>query len=104
MLGKFDFSFSPSKTAVSFICENVFDIHCMILVLSSALPRSFQDSRCHKRASSGSSITSNGPESPLDQVSIYQPRIATSDTHYSIPGFHTHYSVQPDWFQRALAF
>lgn len=59
----------------------------------SALPPKFQDSRYHKRASSGSSITSNGPESPLDQANIYQPRIATSEAHYS-PHFEFEYSPQ----------
>lgn len=49
----------------------------------SALPRNFQDSGYHKRASSGgSSIASTGPESPR-QANTYNPRIAASDTNYS---------------------
>ncbi|KAK5951803.1 hypothetical protein OHC33_007095 [Knufia fluminis] len=49
----------------------------------SALPRNFQDPRYHKRASSGgSSVTSNGPESP-QQASTYNPRIVSSDATYS---------------------
>lgn len=52
----------------------------------------FQDPRYHKRASSGSSIASNGPDSPLDQANIYQPRIAASDIHYSTSGFDVDYS------------
>lgn len=57
----------------------------------SAIPR-FQDTRYHKRASSGSSITSNGPESPLDQANIYQPRIVTSEANYSPSRFDYDYS------------
>lgn len=60
--------------------------------LLSALPRNFQDPRYHKRASSGSSIASNGPDSPLDQANIYQPRIATSEAHYSPSRFDVDYS------------
>lgn len=60
----------------------------------SALPRNFQDPRFHKRASSGSSIASTGPKSPLDQANIYQPRIATSDTDYSPSRFDFEYNPE----------
>lgn len=61
----------------------------------SALPRNFQDPRYHKRASSGgSSIASTGPDSPLDQANIYQPRIATSEAHYSPSRYDFEYSPQ----------
>ena len=48
----------------------------------SALPKTFNDQRIHKRASSGSSVASaGGPPSPLNHNTIY-PRIATSDSAY----------------------
>lgn len=59
----------------------------------SALPRNFQDPRFHKRASSGSSIQSNGPDSPL-QSNTYNPRIATSDANYSPSRYDFDYSPQ----------
>lgn len=59
----------------------------------SALPQNFQDPRYHKRASSGSSIHSTGPDSPLEQ-SVYNPRIATSDANYSPSRFEFDYSPQ----------
>lgn len=60
----------------------------------SAQPR-FQDPRYHKRGSSGSSISivSNGPDSPLDQANIYQPRIATSDVHYPASPYDIDYPL-----------
>lgn len=50
----------------------------------SALPKTFQDQRFHKRGSSGSSIASAGPPSPLNQTAIYpHPHIvATSDSNF----------------------
>jgi len=53
----------------------------------SALPKNLQ----HKRGSSGSSVASAGPPSPLSQNTIY-PHIATSDTNYptyEFDGFQT---------------
>ena len=48
----------------------------------SAVPRTFKDQTIHKRASSGSSVTSaGGPPSPLSQNTLY-PHIAT-DSNYS---------------------
>jgi hypothetical protein len=49
----------------------------------SALPKNFQDQRFHKRDSSGSSVTSVGPPSPLSHTTIYHPHIvATSDSSF----------------------
>ena len=56
----------------------------------SALPRALKDSRYHKRASSGSSIASVGPPSPLSQNTAY-PRIATSDSTFA-PSFDFEYN------------
>lgn len=47
----------------------------------NAYPKHLKQARYHKRASSGSSVTSTGPPSPLDHTTLY-PHIATSD-HYS---------------------
>lgn len=47
----------------------------------SALPKSFKDPRIHKRASSGSSVTSaGGPPSPLSHNTLY-PHIATAESY-----------------------
>lgn len=54
--------------------------------LNAAFPKHLNHARYHKRASSGSSIASTGPPSPLDHATLY-PQIATSD-HYS-PHFDT---------------
>ena len=52
----------------------------------SALPKVFKDQRIHKRGSSGSSVTSAGPPSPLSHNTIY-PHIATSDSSYPYNDF-----------------
>ena len=61
---------------------------------NSRLP---QNARYHKRASSGSSIASQGPPSPLDHTTLY-PHIATTDNfspHYENLDFlHTPQSAQ----------
>ena len=49
--------------------------------LLNAYPKHLNHARYHKRASSGSSIASTGPPSPLDHTILY-PHIATQD-HYS---------------------
>ena len=49
--------------------------------LNAAYPKHLKHARYHKRASSGSSVTSTGPPSPLDYTTL-QPHIATQD-HYS---------------------
>ncbi|KAG9774746.1 hypothetical protein KCU88_g5327, partial [Aureobasidium melanogenum] len=46
----------------------------------SAIPKNFQDQRFHKRGSSGSSVTSGGPPSPLNHNTIYPHIVATSDS------------------------
>lgn len=46
----------------------------------NALPKNFNQAKFHKRASSGSSVASAGPPSPLDHTTIF-PRIATE--HFS---------------------
>jgi hypothetical protein len=48
----------------------------------SALPKNFQDQRFHKRGSSGSSVTSVGPPSPLNHTTIYPHVVATSDSTF----------------------
>lgn len=48
----------------------------------SALPKNFQDQRFHKRDSSGSSVTSVGPPSPLNHNTIYPHIVATSDSSF----------------------
>ncbi|KIW46565.1 hypothetical protein, variant [Exophiala oligosperma] len=48
----------------------------------SALPKTFQDAKYHKRASSGSSVTSLGPPSPLNQNNIYPHIVATTDSNF----------------------
>lgn len=48
----------------------------------SALPKTFQDQRFHKRDSSGSSVTSVGPPSPLNHNTIYPHVVATSDSSF----------------------
>lgn len=48
----------------------------------SALPKNFQDQRFHKRDSSGSSVTSVGPPSPLSHSTIYPHIVATSDSSF----------------------
>lgn len=48
----------------------------------SALPKNFQDQRFHKRGSSGSSVTSLGPPSPLNHNNIYPQIVATSDSNF----------------------
>jgi hypothetical protein len=48
----------------------------------SALPKNFQDQRFHKRDSSGSSVTSVGPPSPLNRNTIYPHIVATSDSSF----------------------
>ena len=48
----------------------------------SALPKNFQDQRFHKRDSSGSSVTSVGPPSPLNHSTIYPHIVATSDSSF----------------------
>lgn len=60
----------------------------------SALPRNFHDPRYHKRASSGSSVQSMGPDSPLDQSNIYNPRIVASEANYSPSRYDFEYSPQ----------
>lgn len=46
----------------------------------SALPKNFQEQKFHKRGSSGSSVTSLGPPSPLNHSTIYPHIVATSDS------------------------
>jgi hypothetical protein len=46
----------------------------------SALPKNFQEQKFHKRGSSGSSVTSVGPPSPLNHNTIYPQIVATSDS------------------------
>lgn len=48
----------------------------------SALPKNFQDQRFHKRGSSGSSVTSVGPPSPLNHNAIYPHIVATPDSTF----------------------
>jgi hypothetical protein len=48
----------------------------------SALPKNFQDKRFHKRDSSGSSVTSQGPPSPLSHNTLYPHVVATSDSTF----------------------
>jgi hypothetical protein len=65
----------------------------------SALPKTFQDQRFHKRGSSGSSVTSAGPPSPLNHNTIY-PHVATSDstfpTHYDFDYSQTPLTAKSD--------
>lgn len=65
----------------------------------SALPKNFQDQRFHKRGSSGSSVTSAGPPSPLNHNTIY-PHVATSDstfpTHYDFDYSQTPHTAKSD--------
>lgn len=65
----------------------------------SALPKNFQDPRFHKRGSSGSSVTSAGPPSPLNHNTIY-PHVATSDstfpTHYEFDYTQTPHTAKSD--------
>jgi len=51
----------------------------------SALPKNFQDQRFHKRGSSGSSVTSVGPPSPLNHTTIYPHIVATSESTFPTP-------------------
>src|ERR1700748_1838753 len=48
----------------------------------NALPKNFQDQRFHKRGSSGSSVTSVGPPSPLNRDTIYPHIDTTSDSSF----------------------
>jgi len=64
----------------------------------SALPKAFKEQRLHKRASSGSSVTSaGGPPSPLSHNTIY-PHIATSDatfpSAYEFDSFNTPHTAK----------
>lgn len=65
----------------------------------SALPKNFQDQRFHKRGSSGSSVTSAGPPSPLNHNTIY-PHVATSDStfpaHYDFDYSQTPHTAKSD--------
>lgn len=58
----------------------------------SVVPR-IKDRAFHKRASSGSSVASAGPPSPLSQTNI-TPRIATSDATYS-PSYDYDFTQTP---------
>jgi len=60
----------------------------------SALPKNFQDQRFHKRDSSGSSVTSVGPPSPLNHNTIYPHIVATSDSSFP-PSYDFDYSQTP---------
>ncbi|OAL34084.1 hypothetical protein AYO20_06732 [Fonsecaea nubica] len=60
----------------------------------SALPKNFQDQRFHKRDSSGSSVTSLGPPSPLNQNNIYPHIVATSDSSFP-PTYDFDYTQTP---------
>ncbi|KIV79756.1 hypothetical protein PV11_07301 [Exophiala sideris] len=60
----------------------------------SALPKNFQDQRFHKRGSSGSSVTSLGPPSPLNHNNIYPHIVATSDSNFS-PSYDFDYTQTP---------
>ncbi|KIX03362.1 uncharacterized protein Z518_06914 [Rhinocladiella mackenziei CBS 650.93] len=60
----------------------------------SALPKNFQDQRFHKRDSSGSSVTSVGPPSPLNQNTIYPHIVATSDSSFP-PSYDFDYTQTP---------
>ncbi|KIW23621.1 hypothetical protein, variant [Cladophialophora immunda] len=60
----------------------------------SALPKNFQDQRYHKRDSSGSSVTSLGPPSPLTQNNIYPHIVATSDSSFP-PSYDFDYTQTP---------
>lgn len=65
----------------------------------SALPKNLQ----HKRGSSGSSVASAGPPSPLSQNTIY-PHIATSDAAYP-PTYDFDFSTPkslPDMYNRQM--
>jgi hypothetical protein len=53
---------------------------------ANAIPRGFKRGAYHKRKSSGSSVTSAGPPSPLDHTTAY-PQIATSDLSHLSPSF-----------------
>ncbi|KIW97709.1 uncharacterized protein Z519_01293 [Cladophialophora bantiana CBS 173.52] len=59
----------------------------------SALPKNFQDQRYHKRDSSGSSVTSLGPPSPLNHNTIYPHIVATSDSSFP-PSYEFDYTQQ----------
>lgn len=48
----------------------------------SALPKNFQDQKFHKRGSSGSSVASLGPPSPLTHNNIYPQIVATTDSNF----------------------
>lgn len=65
----------------------------------SALPKNFQEQRFHKRGSSGSSVTSAGPPSPLNHNTIY-PHVATSDstfpTHYDFDYSQTPHTAKSE--------
>ena len=60
----------------------------------SALPKNFHDQRFHKRDSSGSSVTSVGPPSPLSHNTIYPHIVATSDSSFQ-PSYDFDYSQTP---------
>ena len=60
----------------------------------SALPKNFHDQRFHKRDSSGSSVTSVGPPSPLNQNTTYPHIVATSDSNFP-PSYDYDYSPTP---------
>jgi hypothetical protein len=53
---------------------------------ANTIPRGFKRRAYHKRKSSGSSVTSAGPPSPLDHTTAY-PQIATSDLSHLSPSF-----------------
>ncbi|KAK5269595.1 hypothetical protein LTR99_007029 [Exophiala xenobiotica] len=48
----------------------------------SALPKNFRDQKFHKRGSSGSSVASLGPPSPLTHNNIYPHIVATTDSNF----------------------
>jgi len=53
---------------------------------ANTIPRGFKQRAYHKRKSSGSSVTSAGPPSPLDHTTAY-PQIATSDLSHLSSSF-----------------
>lgn len=53
---------------------------------ANTIPRGFKRRTFHKRKSSGSSVASAGPPSPLDHTTAY-PQIATSDLSHLSPSY-----------------
>ena len=61
---------------------------------ANTIPRGFKRRAYHKRKSSGSSVTSAGPPSPLDHTIAY-PQIATSDLSHLSPSYENFEYTSP---------